>query len=392
MTWIRERAAQLVERFGSPLYVYDAGRIEEAFRRFRKAFRYEPTECHYAIVCNKNHYIVRLLHRLGAGIHANTPGDAFAALCAGVPGSRMLYSGTNLNAADFEWLDRHDIQLNLDSLDQLRDAIARTGRKTIGLRWLIDRERSSNRIGVTASDVPQALELCRRAGVRLTGLHMYAGTNSLRPQRFLECFDRLLEGAEMLPDLEYVDVGGGFGVNYEQPGEPFRIGDVGAAIVERMERLSARRERRIRLCLEPGRILVAQAGCLVMTVVSVKTRGNRRFVGVDSTVGNIVVESVYHPRHAIEAISNAGPTLPIPTDVCGNTTHSRDFLARSCRLPELRPGDLLALCDVGAYGYAMSSHFLNRPRPAEVVLHQGEVHLTTRRERFDDLLATQLIS
>jgi diaminopimelate decarboxylase len=196
----------------------------------------------------------------------------------------------------------------------------------------------------------------------------------------------------MLPDLEYVDVGGGFGVNYEQPREPFRIGDVGAAIVERMECLSARRGRRIRLCLEPGRILVAQAGWLLMTVVSVKTRGNRRFVGVDSTVGNIVVESVYHPRHAIEAIANAGPMLPIPTDVCGNTTHSRDFLARSCRLPELRPGDLLALRDVGAYGYAMSSHFLNRPRPAEVVLHQGKVHLTTRRERFDDLLATQLIS
>ena len=85
MTWIRERAAQLVEQFGSPLYVYDADRIGEAFRQFREAFPYEPTECHYAIVCNKNHYIVRLLQGLGAGIHANTPGDAFAALRAACP-------------------------------------------------------------------------------------------------------------------------------------------------------------------------------------------------------------------------------------------------------------------------------------------------------------------
>ena len=148
--------------------------------------------------------------------------------------------------------------------------------------------------------------------------------------------------------------------------------------------------RRVRLLLEPGRTVVAAAGTLLVTVVSVKERGGRRYVGVDSTVGNIVVESVYHPFHRIEAVAPRGGDLDIPTDVCGNTTHSRDFLARSSRLPALRPGDLLALRDVGAYGYAMSSHFLNRPRPAEVVVDGGETYLTTRRETFDDLLATRV--
>jgi diaminopimelate decarboxylase len=392
MAWISEQAATLVAQFGSPLYVYDAALIEEAFRRFQGAFRYEPLECHYAIVCNKNHYIVRLLSTLGAGIHANTPGDAYSALRAGVPGRRIVYSGTNLNAADLDWLLEHDVQMNVDSLDQLRDLAARQSRSGAGLRLLIDDERSGNRIGVTAAELPLALEICRRAGVRLAGLHMYAGTNTLRAGRFLQCFDRMLDAARELPDLEYLDLGGGFGVAYEERRAPFPVAELGAEISARMETLSAGCGRRIRLLLEPGRILVAEAGCLLMTVVSVKSRGARRYVGVDSTVGNVVVESVYHSYHGIEAVAPRGPALDVSTDVCGNTTHSRDFIARGCRLPDLQPGDLLALCDVGAYGYAMSSHFLNRPRPAEVVLHNGETHLTTRRETFEDLVATQNFS
>ena len=142
--------------------------------------------------------------------------------------------------------------------------------------------------------------------------------------------------------------------------------------------------------LEPGRILVAGAGSLLTTVVSTKERGGRRYIGVDSTIASIAVESVYYAHHRIEALHPRGEPLAVPTDVCGNTTHSRDFLARAVRLPELRPGDLLALRDVGAYGYAAASHFLNRPRPAEIVVDGDEAVLTTRRESLDDLLTTQV--
>lgn len=391
MAWVLADAARLVEQFGSPLYVYNAALIREAYRQFCEAFPYQPLECHYAIVCNKNHYLVGLLHALGAGIHANTPGDAYAALRAGVPSHRIIYSGTNLNAADLDCLLGYGIRMNLDSLDQLRQLAARQPHTPVGLRLLVDDEHSANRIGVTALELISALEICDGAGLRLTGLHMYAGTNTLRAGRFLECFDRMVEASDILPDLEYLDAGGGFGIAYQEGHQPLPLRSMGAAISTRMDELSARRGRRLRLLIEPGRILVGQAGCLLMTVVSVKERGGRRYVGVDSTVGNIVVESVYHSYHRVTAISPRGPLLEIPTDVCGNTTHSRDFIARSVRLPELRSGDLLALGDVGAYGYAMSSHFLNRPRPAEVVLDGGEAVLTTRRETFEDLITTQLI-
>ncbi|HSK01393.1 MAG TPA: hypothetical protein VK932_09135 [Kofleriaceae bacterium] len=382
-------------RYGSPLYVYDADVVRATYARFLAAFPYRPLQIHYAIVCNKNRYLVRLLAGLGAGIHANTPGDAFAALAAGVPAERIVYSGTNLGADDLRFLLGRGIRMNLDSLDQLRDR-ARLGgpgdRRDVGLRLLIDDEDRPNRIGVAPGELPEALAIAARAGLAITGLHMYAGTNTRRAGRFVDCLDRLLAAAAALPDLAWIDVGGGFGLPYGD-GEPeLPLETLGWEVSARVARLAEARGREIELVIEPGRYLVGASGSLLVTVVSVKTRGGRRYVGVDSTVGNIVVPSVYHARHRIEVVGPkaARPPLELPTDVCGNTTHSRDFLGRNLRLPALEPGDVLRLCDVGAYGYAMSSHFLNRPRPAEVVLDGGAVHLTTRRETFADLVATQV--
>ena len=154
MTFVPEHTAGLLAEFGSPLYVYDASRIEQALRRFQQAFPYDPLASYYAIVCNKNRYIARLLSDLGVGVHANTPGDAFAALRAGVPRDSIQYSGTNLSSADFDWLIENGIQhVNLDSLDQLRDWTARRPAAGIGLRLLVDDERSANRIGVTPAEL-----------------------------------------------------------------------------------------------------------------------------------------------------------------------------------------------------------------------------------------------
>jgi diaminopimelate decarboxylase len=379
--------SELLGRFGSPLYVYDLAEVERRYRSFTAAFPYEPIDCHYAIVCNKNPLLVRRLVALGAGVHANTPGDAHAALEAGVPAERIVYSGTNLTGADFDFLVGRGIHLNLDSLDQLRDLAARGDTDRAGLRLLVDPAEKRSRIGVAPDELPEALAMAADAGIRLVGLHMYAGTNTRRASRFLETFAVLERASDRLPDLEEIDVGGGFGIGYGD-GEPdVDLDTVGAAIAARMEALSARRGRRIGLVLEPGRILVGAAGTLLATVVSVKERGGRRYVGVDTTVGSIAVPSVYHVHHRIEAVAPRGPVLDVPTDVCGNTTHSGDFLGRDVRLPALAKGDVLALRDVGAYAYASASHFLNRPRPAEVVLTGETAVRTTRREMLDDLLA-----
>jgi diaminopimelate decarboxylase len=385
-----ERAAALVARYGTPLYVYDAQAVRAAYRAFAAAFPYEPCSLHYAIVCNKNRYLVRVLAALGAGIHANTPGDAHAALAAGVPAERIVYSGSNLDRADLDYVLARGLALNLDSLDQVRDLAACGYTGAFGLRFLIDEDERLNRIGVTRQELPEALALAHAGGMRIAGLHMYAGTNSRSVERFRACFSRLLEAAADLPDLAFVDVGGGYGVGYREDESPLDLRTLGREVAARLEALSSSRGGRIRLVLEPGRTVVASAGTLLTRVVSVKERGGRRYVGTDTTVANLAVESVYHAYHRVEAIAPRGPVLAVPTVVCGNTTHSRDFVSRGCDLPALERGDLLAVGDVGAYGYAMASHFLNRPRPAEVVLDGDAEHLTTRRETLADLLSTQV--
>ena len=389
--WARPSAREaqaLVAYFGSPLYVYDLAAIERRYRLFVDAFPYDPVDFHYAIVCNKNPAIVRRLSDLGAGVHANTPGDAFAALSAGVPPQRIVYSGTNLNHDDLEFLRAHGIALNLDSVDQLRDVASRARGARVGLRILIDGCEKRNRIGIDPAELPEALAVAAAGHVSVVGVHMYAGTNTLRPSRHLECVDRLLAAAAGVPALEYVNIGGGYGIGYREGELDLNVDLIGVEIAARMRELSRRRGHRIRLVVEPGRTLVANAGTLLVTVVSVKERGGRRYVGVDSTVGNIVVPSVYHGYHSIEALTGCdGTSLDVTTDVCGNTTHSGDYLARDVRLPKVRQGDLLALRDVGAYSYAMSSHFLNRPRPAEVVLDGANAEVTTRRETLADLIA-----
>jgi diaminopimelate decarboxylase len=385
----RREAIELLDRFGSPLYVYDLAEVARCYRRFVAAFPYEPLETHYAIVCNKNPLLVQTLFELGAGVHANTPGDAYAALAAGIPPERIVYSGTNLTGDDFDFLLAHGIALNLDSVDQLRDLAARGGASAVGLRLLVDSPEKRSRIGVAPGELASAVAAARAAGVRVVGLHMYAGTNTRRASRFVETLDALLAACDELPDLEYVDVGGGFGIAYRDDEPHLDLRAVGSAVSARLHALSARRGRVVRLLLEPGRTLVASSGTLLTTVVSVKERGGRHYVGVDTTVGNMAAPAVYHACHRIEALSRTGPPLETSTDVCGNTTHSGDFLGRDVRLPRVEKGDVLALRDVGAYAYAMSSHFLNRPRPPEVVLVGDEPVLTTRRETFADLLALQ---
>jgi diaminopimelate decarboxylase len=380
-------AVALVAHYGSPLYVYDLAAIHRRYRQFEAAFTYPWVDFHYAIVCNKNPAIVRLLGELGAGVHANTPGDAFAALAAGMPAEKIVYSGTNLGADDLAFLRANGIAPNLDSVDQVRDVAAYAPGSRIGLRVLIDDSAKRNRIGIDPLELDEALAVARAGGLSVVGAHMYVGTNTLRTTRYFECLDRLLEAAVRIPDLEYVNIGGGYGIGYRDCEPDLNVDVVAAGVSARMRALSRHLSRPIRLVAEPGRALVATSGSLLLTVVSVKERGGRRYVGVDSTVGNIVVPGIYHRHHRVEALTADGDVLDLPTDICGNTTHSADYLARDVQLPKLAKGDLLALRDVGAYAYAMSSHFLNRPRPPEVVLDGARAEVTTRRETFADLVA-----
>ena len=383
-------ARALAGEFGTPLFVYDAEAVRAAYRRVRASIDYAPSRVHYAAVCNPNLHLLSLLRAEGAGVHANTPGDVFCALRAGFAPSDIVFSGSNLGPEDARYLGTAGVHVNVDSLEDLtRMAMCAPGRP-VGLRVHLEHVLAESRVGLRESEIPRALSIADDLGVPVTALHVYCGTHGRSLGRYRAAVDRLVALGAELRDLECINVGGGFGYDYDDPdAQTFPFAELGRIVGDALGRLTRHAGREIVLRLEPGRALVAGAGIMLTTVRSSKHGGGKRYVGVDATVANFTSPAVHGARRRVVAVDGGDPARE-PADVCGATTYSRDFLARGAELPALAPGDLLAVLDTGAYGYCMASHFLNRPRPAEVFVDGGVARLVTRRETFTDLVRPQI--
>jgi diaminopimelate decarboxylase len=380
--------AALAARYGTPLFVYDAEVVRATYRSVRAAFRYEPTRVHYAAVCNPNIHLLRVLREEGAGLHANTPGDVYCGLRAGFSAAEIVFSGSNLGDEDLDYLIGANVRVNIDSLDDLERAIERGPGRSFGLRVHVDGALPESRMGLREGEVGLALAAARAVGCRLTALHVYCGTHGRELDRYGAALARLVKLAGELPDLDCVNLGGGFGYDYHDQ-QPFPFAELAAAAEASLAALSGRFDRPITLRVEPGRALVAGAGVLLTRVRSVKPGRGRRYVGVDTTTANFTSPAVHGAHRRVVSVAPRPPAETV-SDVCGNTTYSRDFVAKDAPLPAVRVGDLLAILDTGAYGYCMGGHFLNRPRPAEVLIDHGQARLVTRRESFADLVALQV--
>jgi diaminopimelate decarboxylase len=383
-------ARELADRFRTPLFVYDEDELRESWRRIRSAFRYGRTFVHFAAVCNPNLHLLATLRAEGACLHANTPGDVYCGLRAGFRPEQIVFSGSNLGEEDLEYLLGAGVHLNVDSLDDLGRACALAPGRGLGLRLHLEDVLPESRIGLRREDLGEALAVARASGSRITALHVYCGTHGQSLDRYREALEALVAVALRVPDVECINLGGGFGYDYRDPDEGrFPFETLARWTDAAMARLSDALGRPVTLRVEPGRALVAGCAVLLTRVRSVKHTPRRRYVGVDTTTANFTSPVVHGARRRV-ASAAARPPADTLADVCGCTTYSRDFVTRDAPLPDVRPGDLVAVLDVGAYGYCMSSHFLNRPRPAEVFVGGGQARLVTRRETFADLVAAQL--
>jgi len=390
-----ELAQELLQVYGSPLYVYNGDILRQTISYITKAISYPHTQFHFASVTNSNIALLKIFKNAGWGLHANTPGDIYLGLNAGFYAGDIVYSGSNLNWEEMEQVLGWGVTtLNLDSISQLRLCCevflfrAKTQRSKdakldIGLRLNVSED---SRIGVSSADFDEAVSIASAAGLKVTGLHFYRGTGTNATTAFIDVIDAILAIAKKLPDWQYLDFGGGFGYPYHHDGVAFDWEIFGNKLSTRIGNL----DKNINLVIEPGRSAIAGCGTLLAKVVSVKWQGEKQIIGVDSTIANIAVISVHGGYREIITLKNSTSEKYL-TDVCGNTTYSRDYLGKNCQLPALEIGDIIAILDVGAYGYAMSSHFLHRPRPAEVLLENGRHRLIRKREDYSILLNNQII-
>lgn len=393
-----ELAQELLKIYGSPLYVYDGDRLRQTIKRITQAISYPRTQFRFASVTNGNIALLKIFRAAGWGLHANTPGDIYLGLQAGFDPGDIVYSGSNLNRDEMaQVLDWGVRTLNLDSVNQVEllcevfshaeSQRRREGEIKLGLRVNLPEVTGDSRIGVRPEEFSAAVAITESAGLKLRGLHFYRGTGTNATEAFTEVIDTVLATVQKLPDWEYLDFGGGFGYPYHHGKAAFDWEEFGANLTQRITALG----REIDLVIEPGRAAIAGCATLLAQVVSVKWQAEKQIVGVDTTVANLSVPSVHGGYREIVTWKKAENTRIYPTDVCGNTTYSRDYLGKNCQLPALEIGDIIAILDVGAYGYAMSSHFLHRPKPAEILLENHAHRLIRQREDYSVLLANQVI-
>jgi diaminopimelate decarboxylase len=375
-------AQELLETYGSPLYVYQAERLENTIVHITQAIPYPKTKFHFASVTNGNIALLKRFLDSGWGLHANTPGDVYLGLHAGFAPHQIVYSGSNLSREDFEQIFSWGVtRINLDSVSQVRQC-SKIGAGLpieLGLRLNLPEITGESRIGVHPSEFRDAIALSK---FPITGLHFYRGTGTNATQAFTQVIDTVIAAAKQLPDWRSLDFGGGFGYPYRKDGTRFDWQEFGTVLSEKLSTTG------IELIIEPGRAAIAESGCLLARVVSVKWQGEKQIVGVDTSIANLAVLAVHGGYREIVSWKESEYYL---TDVCGNTTYSRDYLGKGCKLPALSVGDSVVILDTGAYGYAMSSHFLHRFRPAEVLIEKNTHRLIRKREDYSVLLKNQVL-
>lgn len=388
--------ADLLARFGSPLYVYDLDVVRARARALLACIAYRPFQPLYAVKANACPALVRAIIAEGFGIDAVAPGEVALALRLGLRPDLVLYTENNMTDAEQAEALGQGVLITCGSLDRL-ERLGHAGARTAAVRFNPDVGAGAHekictagpltKFGVHHSQVDEVLRIERETGLQVVGCHMHIGSGILDAAVYAQAMTVILSVAARLPHLRFIDFGGGLGIPYQPDQRPIDLQAVGRAASRLMEEFAQRYGRRLELRLEPGRFLVAEAGTLYTTVTAVKTNpdGGRTFVGCDSGFNHLVRPTMYDAYHRIDNVSRPDAP-PAVVDVVGNICESGDVFAHARSLPRPQVDDVLALRDAGAYGLAMASTYNLRPLPAEVVIDGGVAKLARRRQTVDELL------
>jgi len=392
----------IVERVGTPVYVYSARAIGEAYRAIDEAFAAYPHAIHYALKANSTLAIVRLLRSIGSKVDANSGGEIQVAQCAGYLPGDIVFTGVGKTRDELEFAIAAGIgTINAESageLDRIGAFACAQGREArVALRVNPDIDAGShpnistglriNKFGVPLQEARAIYRERRgRPNLRIVGVHVHIGSQITTADPLRRAARTLASLAMELRDdgfeLEHLDIGGGLGIAYE--GRPI-VGpaDYAAAVIPELQRSG------LPVLLEPGRSVVGHAGALIARVVDTKRYADgRQFAVLDAGMGEFIRPALYGSYHRIVPIHpRAGAETP--WDVVGPICETSDVFARERLLPRLEVPDLVAILDAGAYGSAMASNYNRHVLPPEVLVDAGQWTVIRRRQTLDDVLALE---
>jgi diaminopimelate decarboxylase len=390
---------RIAREVGTPTYVYSTAMVRDRYQRLDAAIAGVPHRIHYTLKANSNAALLRVLRELGAGVDVVSGGELFRALQAGFRGDDIVFGGVGKTERELrEALIAGVSLVNAESDAEVR-ALSRIAREEgvvapLGLRvnpevtvdsshrYIKTGERGA-KFGIPFDEVLGVARLAAALpNVELLGLDMHIGSQLFRVDPYVDGVERLtglLEAirTEGIHTLRFLDIGGGLGVSYSDEVSP-DLTRFARALLDRVTATG------LTLLMEPGRFIVGNAGVLVTRVLYRKHSGGRDFLVCDAGMTELIRPSHYDAYHRIESVQPNGRTMT--TDVVGPICESGDFLALGREMDDAAAGDLLAVHDVGAYGYVMASNYNTRPRGAEVLVDGDRFAVVTARESYADLV------
>jgi len=409
----------LADEYGTPLYVYSAATILDHYRRLDAALAGIDHEVAYAVKANSNLSVLRLLANDGAGFDIVSGGELFRVIKAGGDPAHCTFAGVGKTREEIVYaLEQGIYSFNVESAEELRYLNQVAGE--LGLiapaavrvnpnvdaktHKYISTGKSENKFGVDFEAIEGLYDRAAKElpNIRLRGLQMHIGSQLTSIAPFIEAVEKVTPLVTLLKErhgIEFWSIGGGIGIIYldslksgsdqwwsSKPDEerPLTIDQYGKELVPRLKGLG------LKILLEPGRLIVGNAGALITRCLYEKKGSAKTFKIVDAGMNDLIRPALYEGHHEIVPLQEPQTAERLKVDVVGPICESGDFFCQDREIPDFQPGDAIALLSAGAYGFAMASNYNSRPLPAEILVEGGTATVIRKRQSLDDLIAGEL--
>ncbi len=393
----------IAENVGTPFYLYSHATLKRHFLIFDEAFEGLKRLICFSAKANTNLAVLKLFESLGGGLDIVSGGELYRGLKAGFSPDRIVYSGVGKRIDEIDYaLETGILMFNIESLEELELIDKRAGllkrRAPVAIRVNPDVDPKTHpyistgleksKFGINTETAIEGYKVANKLeNIDIVGIDCHIGSQITEAKPFeeaLESLKNLINELKQLGiEIQYLDMGGGLGITYDDESPPHPR-EYAKAIVKSLE------GTHLHLILEPGRVIVGNAGILVTRVLFRKSGKNKEFVIVDAGMNDLMRPTLYNAYHAIEPVVTTEDP-PIIADVVGPICETGDFLAVDRKISDVKQGDLLAVMSAGAYGFTMSSNYCSRPRVAEVMVKDDRFYVVKDRQNYEDLVAGESI-
>ena len=390
---------EAVDKFGTPLYIYDSNMIKSQYNRLKQSFKdVKNLQINYAVKALSNISILKYMINLGSGIDAVSIQEVKLALKAGVNPKKILYTPNGVSIEEIKEVSELGVSINIDNLEVLEQfgnlnpdipvCIRINPHIMAGGNSKISVGHIDSKFGISIHQTPHILRIVENTKININGVHMHTGSDILDVEVFLNAAEILFEIAKKFKNLEFIDFGSGFKVPYYPGDSETNIEELGVKLTERFNLFCHEYGKELKLIFEPGKFLVSQAGKFLCRVNSIKQTTSTVFAQVDTGFNHLIRPMMYGSNHHIENISNPND-MERYYSVVGYICET-DTFATNKKISSISPGDILSFSNAGAYCFSMSSNYNSRFKPAEAFYIDDKVLLIREREKIEDLLINQI--